>query len=537
MPIRGPLAPLRHLLLLAVLAALAVCSSASAAPVFYVWGKGWGHGIGMPQYGAYGYALHGKSYTWILDHFYTGTRPGTAAKKRIRVLLDAGRSSVDLRSPTTWTVEDGRGRSWELRAGTRTVTSGLKVRINRRMRRLAAPVTFTRSRGLPLVVNGTPYRGSIVLRKQSSRLAIVNVLGLQPYLRGVVAWEMPADWHREALKAQAVAARSYGLANVTTGTFFDVYDDTRDQVYGGVSAEHPRTNAAVKATANEVRTYRGRLATTFFYSSSGGRTAANEDVWGSSPVPYLRSVVDPYDRISPNHTWGPTRYSRAALDGALGGYVAGTLRDAVVRVNPSRRAGSVRLSGTQGATSVRGDTLRSVLGLRSTWFRIGLLKLVPHESIVVYGDRARLTGRARSVGKAWLETRRAGGEWQKLRGLELTSASRFSTSVKPHVRREYRVRSTKGASNPRLVRVAAKVLFSKPVDREELAGIVRPRRSGVKVTVQRLQNGRWNAVKSGRTKAAGDFSIAFEVKNGSYRALARVPGLARGVSPLLEVIG
>jgi stage II sporulation protein D len=526
----------RRLLAAGVFFALVFSASASAAPVFYVWGKGWGHGIGMPQYGAQGYAQHGKPYRWILAHFYPGTEAGQAGRSRIRVLLDVGRSSVTLRSPSTWTVEDGKNRSWDLAVGSRTMRPGLKLWIGGKKRQLVPPVTFRRASGRPISVDGNPYRGAIMIRKPGSRLAIVNHLGVQPYLKGVIAQEMPSDWHPEALKAQAVAARSYALSHLTSGTYFDVYDDTRSQVYDGVEAEEPSTNAAVTATAGEVRRYRGALAETFFYSSSGGRTAANEDVWGSSPIPYLRSVADPWDTISPHHTWGPTRYSRRALDAALGGYVPGTLRDMVVSVNPSRRAGTVQVVGTGGRSPLSGEQLRYVLNLKSSWFRIGVLNLVPADATVVYGNRVRLRGLARSVGKAWLETRRPDGAWRTLRDLELGDASRFSTLVRPTVPRAYRVRSARGASSARLVRVATKVLLAKPTGRTRLAGIVRPRRAGVTVTVQRLRSGRWTAVANGKTNADGDFSIAFEVKNGTYRALATVSGLLRGVSPTLKIV-
>jgi hypothetical protein len=197
----------------------------------------------------------------------------------------------------------------------------------------------------------------------------------------------------------------------------------------------------------------------------------------------------------------------------------------------------VRIVGTGGTSSLGGYEVREVLGLRSSWFRIGVLNLVRARATVVYGSRARLTGLARSVGGAWLETRRPGGNWRKLRDLELTNASRFSTSVKPYRARQYRVNSAKGASNGRLVRVATKVRFYEPTDRTALAGIVRPRRSDLLVTIQRLEGGTWKRVKRGRTGADGDFSIAFDVENGRYRAVATVAGLARGVTPILTVTG
>ena len=103
---------------------------------------------------------------------------------------------------------------------------------------------------------------------------------------------MPYIWHPEALKAQAVAARSYALATRKTGGAFDLYPDTRSQVYLGIDHEKPSTNAAVDATAGQVVLYEGQVAKTFFFSTSGGRTASAEDVWGAA-VPYLVSVRRP----------------------------------------------------------------------------------------------------------------------------------------------------------------------------------------------------------------------------------------------------
>ena len=105
------------------------------------------------------------------------------------------------------------------------------------------------------------------------------------------------------LEAQAVIARSYALRARNAGAPYDVFADTRSQVYGGVGSEVAAASAAVAATRGEIVTYAGLLAQTYFSSSSGGRTAANEEIWGGAPVPYLRSVDDPYDRLSPYHRW------------------------------------------------------------------------------------------------------------------------------------------------------------------------------------------------------------------------------------------
>ena len=141
---------------------------------------------------------------------------------------------------------------------------------------------------------------------------MVNVVALEAYLRGVVATEMPKDWPLEALKAQAVAARSYALARVLKGKPFDLYADWRSQVYGGIPAEAPRATEAVQATARQVLLYDGKVATTFFFSSSGGRTATGAEVFGVD-VPYLVSVDDHWDERSPHHAWQPRVLTGAAI--------------------------------------------------------------------------------------------------------------------------------------------------------------------------------------------------------------------------------
>ena len=175
---------------------------------------------------------------------------------------------------------------------------------------------------------GTAYRGALLVHRQAGKLTIVNRLPLDRYLRGVVPWEMPDDWHREALRAQSVVARSYALATLKPGTLFDLYADTRSQVYGGIRAEAASTNRAIGSTAGRVVSWNGRVATTFYHSTSGGRTVSNEEAWpGATPVPYLVSVPDPYDGLSKLHRWGPFPWTPAEVGRKLG---VGVVRDLVV---------------------------------------------------------------------------------------------------------------------------------------------------------------------------------------------------------------
>jgi stage II sporulation protein D len=216
----------------------------------------------------------------------------------------------------------------------------------------------------PLALDGSGYRGKLVFRGGD----VINVLPLERYLRGVVPWEMPHRWNPEALKAQAVAARSYALATLKHGQQFDLYSDTRDQVYGGIRAESDATNEAVGATAGEVLTWDGRPALTYYFSTSGGRTATARDSMPWAPrVPYLVSVSDPYDSLSPHHSWEYT-FAKQRLADLL--HLPGLRRLELTR-NSSGRVAEVWVRWRGGTTAISGRTFQSELSLPSTWFSVG----------------------------------------------------------------------------------------------------------------------------------------------------------------------
>src|SRR5437868_3891960 len=310
---------LRRSLVLAVLAALlaagsaaampAVCSTACFAaptgsgPLLVFTGHGWGHGVGMSQYGAYGYAQHGWSAQQILAHYYPGTSTGTAPVSIVRVLLADKKKGLTLSSDVPFAVRDGAGRWHTLAAGPVVIGSDLQLAVDGQAapQALTPPLTFKPGANGPLTLK-RPYRGQIQVDLVDGKLRAVNIVGLEKYLYGVVPSEMPSNWSPEALKAQAVAARSYAMATRQVGAPFDVYSDTRSQMYLGLSHEQPTSNAAVDATQGQVLMYGGKVATTYFSSTSGGTTesAAN---WQGVPIPYLVSVPDPYDTISPYHDW------------------------------------------------------------------------------------------------------------------------------------------------------------------------------------------------------------------------------------------
>ena len=202
-----------------------------------------------------------------------------------------------------------------------------------------------------------------------SGLMAVNALDLENYVRGVVPAEIPATWPAEALKAQALAARTYALTTRKPVTGFDQYADTRSQVYRGVSAEKPTSDAAIAATAGEVVTYQGNPVVTYFFSTSGGRTENVENSFIGSPAqPWLRSVDDPYDDVSPRHRWGPYRWSASTVSRKLGSLVKGSFRSIrVTQRGASPRVVDATIVGTGGTTKITGPQLRSRLGLFDTW--------------------------------------------------------------------------------------------------------------------------------------------------------------------------
>ena len=153
------------------------------------------------------------------------------------------------------------------------------------------------------------------------------------------------------------------------GATFDLYPDTRSQVYGGVAAEVASTNQAIAETRGEVVTYNGQPVVTFFFSTSGGRTEDVENTpLGNEPRPWLKSVDDPYDDTSPRHRWGPIRMSLKRADAKLGSYVKGAFRGIeVVRRGRSPRIVEADVIGTRGRTRVTGGMLRARFGLFDSW--------------------------------------------------------------------------------------------------------------------------------------------------------------------------
>src|SRR5215208_1990298 len=177
-------------------------------------GHGWGHGVGLSQWGAYGFAQHGSTYAQILAHYYRGTELGKVAGPiQMRILLVGVATTVQIASQSPFSVEDATGESHDLGAGPLTLGNGLRIKVNRDKpaKQLTGPLLF-KAGAAPVSVNGKRYRGAVEVAVDNGRLRVVNVVGLDAYLLGVVPSEVPSSWPAEALKAQAVAARSSSLA-------------------------------------------------------------------------------------------------------------------------------------------------------------------------------------------------------------------------------------------------------------------------------------------------------------------------------------
>ncbi len=270
------------------LAALALCAAPAAqagASTLVIEGAGDGHGVGMSQDGALGYAQHGWTAAAIIAHYYTGTTLGQAPASRPVKVLEGSR--------------------------------------------------------------------------------VVSV-PLERYVRGVVAAEMPSSWPLAALEAQAIASRTYALTDDAGGARFDVYSDTRSQMYVGAAAETAATNAAVAATAGQIVLYGGKPAITYYFASSGGMTEDNENSFlGSAPEPWLRGVADAYE--TKTSAW-ELSLSFASAAARLRGLVKGSFRGIeVLKRGVSPRIIAAEVLGSRGNSPVSGPELAARLGLTSTW--------------------------------------------------------------------------------------------------------------------------------------------------------------------------
>ena len=382
-------------------------------------GHGWGHGVGMGQWGALGYSLQGQTYSWLLDHYYGGTTMATLPDAPIRVRLvendgndvivtagaaftaggksfTAGQAALMrlTSTPDTWAVFQGPGCAgpWT-QIGTATDNGGSGPAAQAVPS--VSPADATRAQALQLcTVNGNIYlRGSIAAAQIGGVPRTVNVLPMEQYLRGVVPSESPAYWGTigtagsqgqpqgfQSLEAQAVAARTYAAVEEAepssqggTGAFgyADICDSSSCQVYGGMGAENSVSDQAVADTATQVRhDGGGNPAFTQYSSSTGGWTAG-----GAFPsVPDDGDSVCTSNACNPNHTWTAQvpAASIAAAYPNIGQFesLQVTSRSGPAQADQGGRVVSLTVRGSAGSTTTTGDAFAANLGLKSNWFAV-----------------------------------------------------------------------------------------------------------------------------------------------------------------------
>ena len=364
-------------------------SMASAgAGSFTIRGAGWGHGWGMSQYGAYGAARKGLSWKKILAFYYRGTQlskmpSGTKIKvwitadndNSLRVLPASGLEVGDT-AGHRYTVPTGaRYRSWRISrsgAGYRLsyrTSSGSYVTKSTGL--TSGTWSFsTRSKIVKVVLpNGSvrPYRGRVSLIKRGAGGRTINNVLLEDYVKGVVPAEMPTSWAADAVRAQAVAARSYAvrLRKFAGYSGYDICDTTACQVYGGMSRENSAGNAAVKATAGTIVTYRGVVALTQFAPSNGGHSARGD-------YPYLAAHPDPYDGVIKSQAWSRT-LSASSISRAWPS--VGTVKQLQITSRDGAgawggRVKAIKIIGSSRTATVSGTTFQHMFGLRSSLYMV-----------------------------------------------------------------------------------------------------------------------------------------------------------------------
>jgi len=352
-----------------------VSQNSASGETFIFTGGGTEHGIGMSQYGARGLAKLGKNYQEILSYYYQNTHlanKNTASLKiRVGLVLGgaggkicslAGSAKVLARtipengcaniSQNQITIFDASGKNLA------TITNPGDVTI--------APLTAAGVLRVDYKMSGyNEYYGAMQVKNIGGSLYTINIVSFEQYLKGVVPSEMPHSWPAEALKAQAIAARSYAFRAIKPQAVFDVDDTTRFQVYLGKKHQSTETDKAVDETSGQVVVYGAEVIPTYYHSTSGGYTENNENVWGGSPRPYLRAVPSLWEEDSPWWKWSSKVFSRDELSKIFANNAetnVGTLQKIeILNRGISGRVIAIRLTGSAGSVEVTGQTVRKVI--------------------------------------------------------------------------------------------------------------------------------------------------------------------------------
>lgn len=357
--------------------------------IISIYGRGWGHGVGMCQEGAKGMAEAGFSSDQIVKHFYSGVNRDKVSAKNVRILLLQTYKSLKLTPSVSFSiysrsakVVSGRsGEIWRVFVnGDSFNLRGPKVNIGG----LEPPLKFI-PKGSDIVrvlnLRFTRYRGVIEIDIDSAQRAVViNQVDIEKYLYGVVPSEVPGEWPGEALKAQAIAARCYALRNLGRHDLkgsgdrkikVDLCNGPHCQVFKGFNIETEKVRREVSSTEGVVyRSKGGRIINAFFHACCGGHTEDVENVWGGDPVSYLRGVKDPFCSRAKTFRW-KRFFTLGQLNSILSKDgrtktsniwdVRITSRGTVISPTGSQRALEMSIYGDNGVKKIRGSTFKEVI--------------------------------------------------------------------------------------------------------------------------------------------------------------------------------
>jgi stage II sporulation protein D len=310
----------------------------------------------------------GKSSWWMVLLLWLVAIAPARAELLLRVAIDQDVDQVKVGSSTNAALKDGSGHVLAQIPGMNAVVAqdkAGKVAVNQVQ---ASQLWVEPSDGGYVFVSDKWYRGRTLVVPTTGGLTAVNYVDLEDYLYSVVGSEVYTNWPLEALKAQAVAARTYALyqRQTSSNAVFDIGNTVSWQVYDGMAKEAPSTRAAVDATKGQVLTYNGQIIDAVFHSCSGGYTENVENVW-MSPLPYLRGVPS-FDQNSPDCQWERT-FTADQLRRRVTG-VGNIISMTPVATGPSGRVRTMRVTGDSGSRTIDGDDLRNALGLKSTLFQV-----------------------------------------------------------------------------------------------------------------------------------------------------------------------
>lgn len=307
---------------------------------------------------------------WLSIFLWIALVAPAQASVILRVAIERGVDRVKVGTSTTGIVKDSTGRTLGQLPGmsafyAQTIPGGVALD------KWQSGLFWIEPTGNGFVYIGDRwYRGRTLVVPTEKGLTAVNWVDVQEYLYSVIGGEMDSRWPQEALKAQAIAARTYALYEREKQRNNPIYDlgDSPDrwQIYKGVSSESPATYSAVDATAGQVLTYQNKIILSVFHACSGGHTENVEDVWGNS-LPYLRAVQD-YDQNISECNWVRT-FSPAEISAQISG--VGNVKDIIPEsYSPFRSVKALKIVGDKGTKVLQGEAVRTALKLKSTRFSV-----------------------------------------------------------------------------------------------------------------------------------------------------------------------